>query len=392
VLLLERNRQIGIKILISGGGKCNITHDGSEEELLDAFVRREARFLKPSFYRFANRDIIGLIERGGVKTRVRPNGRVFPDNGTAKDVVRVLEHLIADPHLRLSTASPVTGIDQEAGMVTGVRIGREVLPASVVILATGGASYPRTGTRGDGYRWARELGHTVIPPRPALAPVVLVSPLPREWQGVALRGGRLTARLAGHTVAAADGDILITLDGISGPAVLDITRLAAIALEEGPVDLEYDFFPLEDAAVLDRELLGKIDKHRGMQISSLIEEWLPNRMIDRLLRSVAVDPAERGHALTREARRAVVAILKSWNIGSVKEIPLERGEVTAGGISLDEVDPRTMASRLVRGLFLCGEVLDIAGPVGGYNLQAAFSTGYVAGESAARLWLMESAK
>jgi hypothetical protein len=391
VLLLERNRRIGIKILISGGGRCNITHDGPMEEIRCAFTEREARFLKPCFYRFTNRDIIRLIEQGGVKTIVRPNGRVFPETGTAGDVVRVLERLIATPQLHLSMNSPTTAIDHEAGRIIGVRVGDEVLPANVVILATGGASYPRTGTTGDGFRWARGLGHTVIPLRPALAPILLTPPLPREWQGVALRGGRLTARVGGNPIVSRDGDILITHDGISGPAVLEIARPAAVALEEGPVSLAYDFFPSIDMAGLDQELIGKIEQHRGMRIASLIEQWLPNRMIDRFLRSAAIDPATRGYALTREARRTIVALFKSWEIGAVREIPLERGEVTAGGISLDEVDPRTMGSRLVRGFFPCGEVLDIAGPVGGYNLQAAFSTGFVAGESAAQLWLGETA-
>jgi hypothetical protein len=391
VLLLEKNRRIGIKILISGGGKCNITHDGPMEEIRRAFTEREARFLRPCFHRFTNRDIIGLIERGGVKTIVRPNGRVFPETGTAADVVRALERLIAIPQIHLSVKSPVTAINHEDGKIVGVRVGNEDLPASVVILATGGASYSRTGTTGDGFRWARVLGHTVIPLRPALAPIVLTPPLPREWQGVALRAGRLTARVRGKHLVSRDGDVLITHDGISGPAVLEIARPAAVALEEGPVSLDYDFFPSTDVAGLDHELVGKIEQHRGMQIASLVEQWLPNRMIDRLLRSAAIDPATRGYALTREARRTIAAVLKSWEIGSVKEIPLERGEVTAGGISLDEVDPRTMASRRIRGFFPCGEVLDIAGPVGGYNLQAAFSTGFVAGESAAQVWHTETA-
>jgi predicted Rossmann fold flavoprotein len=383
VLLLERKRRIGTKILISGGGRCNITHDGPMEALTSAFPRREARFLKRSFYRFTNRDIIELIEGFGVKTMVRPDGRVFPSSGTARDVVRALEHLLANPLITLRTDATVTAIEGNQGGVTGVRVGEDTLRVSALVLATGGASYPATGTTGDGFRWARMLGHTICPLRPALAPMLL--PLPHAWQGVALRGGRLTAKLGGKTVASATGDLLITHDGVSGPAVLELARPAAVALEKGPVILVYDFLPSTSESTLDKDLISTMGQHPAMQIATLIEEKLPNRMIDPLLRSIAINPSTRACVLTREARRGVVALLKRWEIGQVRAIPLERGEVTAGGISLDEVEPSTMASRIVRGLFPCGEVLDIAGPVGGYNLQAAFSTGFVAGESAAAM-------
>jgi predicted Rossmann fold flavoprotein len=385
VLLLERNRKIGIKILISGGGKCNLTHAGPMEEIRSAFVKREARFLKPAFYRFTNADIVRLVEDGGVPTYSRQNGRVFPTSGMAKDIVSVFERLLKDQGVIIRTTALVESISAEQGTVIGVHMGGNLIPASLVVLATGGASYPKTGTTGDGFRWAETLGHTIVPIHPALAPLILSPPLPGEWSGISLRSGRLIAKSEGKEIASQDGDVLITHEGISGPATLEISRPVSVAMGRFPVTVEYDFFPGKEFSLLDDELTRIVRQHQGM-IERILESWLPNRLVGTLLKSAGVEPATRGYSLTREGRRSIVSMLKGWTMGTVSQVPLERGEVTAGGISLDEVNPRTMESRKVHGLFVCGEVLDIAGPVGGYNLQAAFSTGFVAGEVAARAW------
>jgi predicted Rossmann fold flavoprotein len=271
--------------------------------------------------------------------------------------------------------------------VTGVRVGEVVIHTRFVILATGGSSYPQTGTTGDGYALARTLGHTVVSLRPALAPMSITPALPREWRGVAIRGSCLSAIQSGRRIATWNGDLLITHEGLSGPAALEVSRAAAVAAEVGPVILVIDFLPDMTRDATDLALLSMIRTQGSRMISTLLEPWLPNRLIDRMLRSAGVDPTTRGHALTRETRRMVLDMLKAWTIGTVASIPIERGEVTAGGVALNEVDPRTMQSRRVKGLYFCGEVLDVAGPVGGYNLQAAFSTGYVAGASAAGSFL-----
>lgn len=205
---------------------------------------------------------------------------------------------------------------------------------------------------------------------------------------MAVRGGRLHLFTRGGKSAEWAGDVLFTHEGISGPAALAVSRAAALALERGEAELRLDFFPDREHPALDAALTGHVLAHRGKTIGSVLEAWLPNRIVPHLLALANVDPARRGHVLTRAERRAVTGVLKSWTLGRVAGVPIERGEVTAGGVSLDEVDPRTMRSRIVQGLILCGEILDIAGPVGGYNLQAAFSTGYVAGETAARDWVL----
>jgi predicted Rossmann fold flavoprotein len=385
--ILERNPKPGIKLLISGGGKCNITHAGPMEEVRAAFLRREARFLKPSFYRFTNSDMLALLESHGVKTYTRANGRVFPVSGRAGDVVQALVDTVMEAGGRLALDTRVQSIERDDEGISGVVAMGKLVPTRTIILATGGVSYQKTGTSGDGIAWAGAFGHTIVPLRPALAPIGIDPPLPKEWRGIALRGGRLSVVAGGKTLARWSDDILISHEGISGPAALELSRRAAEALEGGRVLLSFDFFPLKDFTLLDKMLNEQIQQQRGKMLGTILEAWMPNRLVQPLLRSVGVDPSTRGHVVTGTDRKTVVRLLKSWIIGRVAGINIDRGEVTAGGVSLDEVDPHSMRSRRVKGLFLCGELLDIAGPVGGYNLQAAFSTGFVAGESAAKEFL-----
>ncbi len=391
VLLLERNKKLGVKLLISGGGKCNITHAGTMEHIRAAFVQREARFLKPSFYRFSNWDIVRMIEESGVKTMTRANGRVFPENGTADDVVNALGEYLRMSGVEVRLNARATGILAKNEMVVGLRLGNETIPGSQIILATGGASYPKTGTTGDGFLWAQQMGHAIEPIRAALAPISVEPKLPEDWRGIPLRDGNVTVFADGKKIQEWRGDILFSHEGITGPAALEVSRVAAEAMERHRVELFFDFFPTKDFPTLDEELAAFVLSKRDKMIGTLIEAWLPNRIVPHLLRSIDVDENKRGHVLTKDERRRIVGVLKSWKLGTVSRIDLTRGEVTAGGVALDEVDPQTMRSRKGKGLYICGEVLDVAGPVGGYNLQAAFSTGFVAGETAARDWLAENA-
>lgn len=383
VLLLERNGRLGTKILISGGGKCNVTHEGTVDELLSAFLPRERRFLKPAFYLFGNGDIQQLLASKGLLFAPRPNGRIFPVNGIAKDVMRAFSNLLAEQNVVTRFHQRVEEVLADHDGVCGVRAGEAVFPTRQVILATGGASYPDVGTTGDGFAIAQKLGHTIVPVRAALAPIQVTPHLPRDWRGVAIRGGSLSAVHNGRQIAAWQDDVLFTHEGLSGPATLEVSRAVAAAAESGVVNLYLDFFPGKPAADIDEEIQSMIRTQGGRMVATLLEPLLPNRIIEGMLRSVGVDPATRGLVLTREGRGAIVALLKRWFLGKVATVLKDRGEVTAGGVALGEVNPHTMQSRRVKGFYLCGEVLDVAGPVGGYNLQAAFSTGYVAGDSAA---------
>ena len=385
VILLEKNPKLGIKLLISGGGKCNITHGGDMETLRQQFKANEARFLKHSFFQFTNTDILSQINQFGVETFERDDGRVFPTSGKAGDVVHALRRMMerAGVEIRLSTSAEE--IVQEQGETYGVQTSVELISSRHVILSTGGSSYPKTGTTGDGFTWARDLGHTIVPLRPALAPIYLDPVPPPEWQGVAIRDCVLKAKANRKTIANWRGDMLFTHKGVSGPAALEISRGAYLCLEDHQqVDIHIDVVPDVEEARLEERVQEEILAKGTRLVETLVESFIPHRLAPFVLVSAGINASKKCHQLQRDERRMLVRTLKDWCIGSVKEIPLERGEVTAGGIDLHEVDPKTMRSRIVKGLYVCGEVLDLAGPVGGYNLQAAFSTGYVAGETAAQ--------
>jgi predicted Rossmann fold flavoprotein len=381
-LLLEKNERLGIKLHISGGGKCNITHAGSMHDIRIAFEPAEARFLRASFLRFSNEDVLALLHARGVETYARPDGRIFPESGRAEDVVDALAWHARHAGAELRCGVSVERIEVAGGRIQGVRVGGKPLPAAAVILATGGVSYPKTGTTGDGFPWARELGHTLVRLRAALAPIYLEPAPPPEWSGVAVRDCLLRGRAGGKVIARWRGDLLLTFKGISGPTALGISRDVALALEQGPVALDADLLPDQPPEALSAELTSAEHRAARRHVRSLLDAWLPNRIVPALLERAGVDAATPLHQLPRPGRNRLVETLKGWPLGSVRAVPLEKGEVTAGGVSLDEVDAGTMASLNIQGLYLCGEILDIAGPVGGYNLQAAFSTGYVAGETA----------
>lgn len=415
VVLLEKTSRIGTKILVSGGGKCNICHDGPIESVLAAFRPNEARFIRPSVYRFPATSIVPLFEERGLEVYTRPDGRIFPVNQTAKDVVNILKWYLEEAGVKIFVNSPVTDLIVEDGKVVGVRIGEAKespaqldkigaprygakallseamtiedeedqlapgeLRATCVIVCAGGSSYPNSGTTGDGWKWLRSLGHTVVKTRAALAPIYLAD-VNADLSGVALRDIVLKAR-SGKEIARWQGDLLFTHQGISGPCALGVSRLVAEAMESGEVRLEVDLNPeVTEDQLRDQAL--RVDPKRT--VGWFVGEILPERLVPVFAQACGVELSTTFANLDKKSRNRLVTNIKAWSLGAVRHVPLKKGEVVAGGVSLDEVDPQTMESSLVSGLFLCGEVLDVAGPVGGYNLQAAFATGFVAGESAA---------
>jgi len=383
VTLLEKNDRLGMKILISGGGKCNLTHDGPMEDVRAKFRPNEARFLKPSFYRFTNRDFLNILHDRGMETYVRPDGRVFPvEPANAKDVAALLTGYVEESGVTIRYGASVTGLVAEEGRMRAVQVGAETLLASRVVVSTGGSSYPATGTTGDGWPWLSALGHTVVSLRAALAPLYLAEAAP-QWSGVALRDTVLRARPGGggKEFMRWQGDLLFTHKGVSGPTALGVSR--EVAERETASDVEADLAPGLTWEELQSELRKQAKDNPRKTVGALAAPFVPARLLEPLLAAADVPAETRGAYLTAKALNKLVSTLKAWPLGTIRHVPLERGEVVAGGVALDEVDPSTMRSRRVGGLFLCGEVLDIAGPVGGYNLQAAWSTGWVAGEAAA---------
>ncbi len=384
VHLFERNPRIGIKILISGGGKCNITHAGPIEEVLkEGFPRKiEQRFLKKVLYRFTNQDVIALLEWHNVSVHTRDNGRVFPNSGRADDVLNAFENELRRCGVIVHTKSRIESVEVTAdGNWNVVSNGQHII-ANALVLATGGTSYSKTGTTGDGIEYARILGHTIVPIRSALAPIYLKEVPDQSLVGISLRDIEIGIVQNGKTHARQRGDALITHRGLSGPAILGISNAASILMEDGSISIEASLIGKNESEV--RATLVEAQQSLPRQhVKTYLESLLPNRFVPFVMEQANVPAERKWHEVQRDERTRLCTALVRYNFGAVSEIPLERGEVTSGGVALGEIDPNTMMSRIHSGLFLAGEMLDVAGEIGGYNLQAAYSTGWVAGEAAA---------
>lgn len=384
-LLIEKNDKLGRKLLISGSGKCNITHSGTVEELLQNFPKNEANFLKYSFYRFSNIDIIKLMNLSGLETYTRNDGKIFPVTESARDVLNVLEKLLKNNNVKILFNSPVKSVQVQADYSFKVILKNDIFECHCMIIATGGVSYPHTGSTGDGYIFAQQLGHTIIDIKPALAPIEVSPKFPDTWKGVALRNGILKCYLKNKIIGKESGDILFTHRGLSGPGILEISRYAAEYIHQGDLYLFYDLFPSKTFETIDYELRKNFLENSNMKIENAIKRYLPDRIIKYFLNEIGIEDSKRCNQISKKERRKIVELIKQLPLGKIENIDIKKGEVTAGGVSLKEINSKTMESRKIKGLYFCGEVLDLAGRIGGYNLQAAYSTGYVAGESAANV-------
>ena len=383
VTLLEANQKLGVKLRISGGGKCNITHAGPLKAVLAAFSADQARFLRPSFHQFTNDQVVELLRREGVDTYTRENGRVFPLDrpGSAAAVVAAFEDVMGRAGVQVRTGARVVGLEGRVPRLLGLRLeDGTLLRSEAFILATGGASYPETGTRGEVAGWLQDLGIPTLPWRPALAPIPLKITHP-AWEGVAFRDGtlRLHEGEGGRRIGSFAGDIVFTKNGISGPAALELSGPAEVARRRGKAWLAYDFAHMREADV-DSDLRAEQVRNPHLAARNWLQRWVPERVTESLWRQEGLGDL-RLKDLPKRTRRQLVAWVSAFPLGLPGPVPLERGEVAAGGVDRSAVDPHTMRVQGWENLLVCGELLDVDGPVGGYNLQAAFSTGFVAGES-----------
>ena len=400
ITVLERNARPGTKIRISGGGKCNVTHSGTPSELLEKGYLRsnEQRFLRPAFYSFTNTDLFDLLRSRGVETVERDDGKVFPLSGDASSVVVAFEELLHESSVRQLFSCRVRSVERQGTKFLVTTAAGASLTADVVIVATGGVSWSRTGTTGDGLAIARALGHSIKDPSAALAPLYTVKPPPATLSGVALRSVALVATAGGRSVERR-GDLLFTHRGFSGPAALSLSRdIGELSTLIGSVSLFADLFPEQSAADLEEQLLFQARKNGAQMVRKFLQSCpiaplrgafalaphgtIPTALLPFIMRQASLENDVTWSRLVREKRMSLLAALKRFSLGRVREVPIDQGEVSAGGVSLAEVNPKTMQSRIVPKLFLCGEVLDYAGEIGGFNLQAAFSTGWMAGTHA----------
>jgi predicted flavoprotein YhiN len=408
VLLYEKMEHPGKKILISGNGRCNLSNSRD----MDSFIAQfgpNGSFLYSAFSRFFHDDMLAFLRRYGVECKTEPNGRVYPATDNARDIARAFERYLVDGKVAVRAGVSVTGVSVENGRVSAVYTTTGNIPASAVIIATGGASHPQTGSSGDGFNIAATLGHTIVRLRPDLVPLVVTDiERAKQLQGASLHQVRITAfqcpageidlslvprvdvgrGIAGKRpkppiIESRTGDAVITHFGLSGPVILEMSLAIVDAQELGPVSVSIDFVPDRDKPTLRTELQQLFDNHSKRTYQNFIRTFLTKKLVAPFADMTGVPPNKLGNQVTFEERESLLNLLKSFRFDIRGAHSMVTAIVTAGGISLKEINPRTMASQLVAGLYCCGEVLDLTAGTGGYNLQAAFSTGYLAGDSAA---------
>lgn len=382
VILLEKMPQVGIKISISGKGRCNLTSGEEMDKFIEAFGST-GKFLTNVFAKFFSSDLIDFFESIGIKTMLERGMRIFPLSGSAKDVVKALVTNLNKQGVNIIANTTVKGILTQDKKAIGVDTDKGIFYGDAVILATGGASYPQTGSTGDGYDMARKLGHTIIPIRPALVPLEVKENYVKELQGLALNNVTAAVYIDGKKIAEAFGEMLFTHFGISGPIILTLSKIIVDSLAKGRVEISIDLKPALSKEKLDNRFLREIKEHSNKNLDNMLKNLLPNRMIPVFTKIVGIPHDKKAHQITQKQRMDLILLLKDMRLSIAKPRPLKEAIVTAGGISTKEIDPKTMESKIMKGLYICGEVIDVDAKTGGYNLQAAFSTGWMAGTMAA---------
>jgi predicted Rossmann fold flavoprotein len=388
-LLLDKGDKLGRKLGISGGGRCNVTNARELDEIVRN-IPGNGRFLYSAFATFNNRDIMGFFEGLGIRLKEEDRGRMFPVTDKAKTVVDALIGQVRKQGVEIRIHSSVDRVLYQDGHVAGVRLkNREELPCRAVIIATGGKSVPHTGSTGDGYAWAEAAGHTITELYPTEVPITSAERFIRshELQGLSLRGITLSVWNAkGKRIIEHEGDMIFTHFGISGPAVLRCSQFVVKELKKSgqpKVRLTIDLFPDKSTGQLQEELWELVRSESKKAIKNVLRTVLSERLIPVILRKVGIQEDTTFDHLPKQPWLDLIQLLKAFPIDANGTLSIEEAFVTGGGVNLKEIDPRTMQSKLMEGLFFCGEVLDIHGYTGGYNITAAFTTGFTAGKHAA---------
>lgn len=380
VILLEKMNMVGKKMGITGKGRCNITNSAD----ISDFIKNtpgNGKFLYGAYERFSNIDLLALLHEWGLKTRVERGGRVFPESDSALEVRNLFMKMLKKYNVTVHLNEAVTKIVTKDNVVTGVVTTKESYACEAVIIATGGASYPLTGSTGDGYRLAEGVGHSITDIRPSLVPIVTEESWVKDIMGLSLRNVEVSIVSKEKVQAKMFGEMMFTHFGVTGPTILSLSHTVGKLLRKkktAPIAVSINLKPALTAEVLDKRLQKDFDLYSKKQLANGMKDLLPSNLIPIIISLAKLDPAKPINQITKEERQQLCHVLQHMTL-TVKGLrPVEEAIVTAGGISLKEFNPKTMESKLVKGLYGAGEVLDIDAFTGGYNLQAAFSTGYVA--------------
>ncbi|MCI5873270.1 MAG: NAD(P)/FAD-dependent oxidoreductase [Roseburia sp.] len=386
VTLLEKNEKLGKKLYITGKGRCNITNAGDMDALFDN-VMTNSKFLYSAFYTYDNQKVIDFFEENGLPTKIERGNRVFPVSDHSSDVIATLQRVLKAKNVEIRLYTRVeTLLTENSGemeqKVVGVRLsdGKE-LPADGVILATGGFSYQTTGSTGDGYRFAREVGHSVTEIHPSLVPFYAVESYVKEMQGLSLKNVRVRIRDGKKLLYDEFGEMLFTHFGVSGPLILSASAAIKPALTKKQLPMEIDLKPALTEEQLDQRLLREFEEAKNKQFKNSIGHLFPTKMIPVMLELGGIDPEKKVNEITREERQGFIRLIKAFPVTLNGLRDFNEAIITRGGVKVKEVNPSTMESKLVKNLYFCGELLDLDAMTGGYNLQIAWSTGYLAGNS-----------
>lgn len=387
VTLMEKKDRVGRKLSITGKGRCNLTSAEDNMERFIAAYPGNGRFLYSALSEFSNHDLLDFFSQRGLETKIERGQRVFPLNDNAQEVVAILHRYLQETGVKVKTLLSVKGIEISSNRVIGVKTPQGADRCDAVVVATGGMSYPGTGSTGDGYVWAEATGHRIIPLRPGLVPLIAKEDWVRELQGLTLKNVRAAAFYpSGKKLNEEFGEMLFTHFGVSGPIILTMSRAIGeyIDMNKTAIKLSIDLKPALNEEKMDQRLQRDLTKYSRRQFKNSLDDLLPGKLIPVIIKLSEINPDKECHQITRRERRNLLALIKSLSLTITGTRPLAEAIVTAGGVDVKQINPKTMESRILNGLYFAGEILDIDGYTGGFNLQAAFSTGYAAGKYAAQ--------
>ncbi len=381
VVLIEKNATLGKKLLITGGGRCNLTQNEVDNKKLALKLGKNGQFLLSALSRFGVKETKEFFEKQGLKIKVERGGRVFPVSDKSVEVLNFFSHLLKENKVEVLTSEEVMNFKLKEGKIEKLLLkskGREI-KANNFIIAAGGLSYPQTGSTGSGYKWARDLGHKVVEPKPALVSLKVNENWAKELQGLTLKNVEVSLWQNNKKKLTRFGEMLFTHFGVSGPIILDLSKEAVQLKEKGKLILKIDLKPALDLLTLDKRLQRdfKSKKH----FKNYLPELLPQKLGNLLVRFTEINPNKIVNTISKEERKKIIEFLKCLPLTITDSTGFEHALVTSGGVDLKEIDSRTMRSKIISNLFFAGEVLDLDGPTGGYNLQICWTTGYISGQA-----------
>lgn len=383
VTILEQNEKLGKKIYITGKGRCNLTNACDTEEIF-AHVPRNAKFLYSAIYTYDNFRVMDFFEANGMPVKTERGNRVFPISDHSSDVISTLQKALEKAGVEVLLHTKVTEILSKDGKITGVQLKNgEKRTADAIILATGGKSYSSTGSTGDGFVFAEQLGHKIEEPVPSLVPMTVLEDYCMQMQGLSLRNVQATIREGGKVIFEEFGEMLFTHFGVSGPLMLSASSVVNDRLRKKNLSLNIDLKPALSEEQLDARILRDFEENKNRQFKNSVKGLLPAKMIPVVISLSGIDPEKKINGITKQERKKLVECIKAFPLTLTGLRGFNEAIITRGGVSVKQVDPSTMESKLVKGLYFAGEILDVDAYTGGFNLQIAWSTGYLAGSSIA---------